>query len=301
MTMTGRERLSPAHALLDVVVLAFLCGLLVAIWLVFRHDAWRYYTTSVATRGYSAPHRFLRPSGMGGHTLGVVGTLFLFGTLPYLARKRWKRLSKVGTVPGWLQAHIFCGVFGPILITFHSSFKFNGVISVAYWSMALVVGSGFVGRSLYIRIPKTIRGEELSNAQIEARLADLKLRLNDAALPPPVIARLKDADAALVENLKSGSSFRRAYAATREFRRRSSALRRELRGAHINRDLIDEVLDLAEERAVLLRRIARLKRTRELFQVWHVFHRPLVWVMFLIFFVHLGVALYFGYVPFMGE
>ena len=39
--------------------------------------------------------------------------------------------------------HLFCGVVGPVLVTFHTSFKFNGLVSVAYWSMVIVMLSGF--------------------------------------------------------------------------------------------------------------------------------------------------------------
>ena len=297
--MQRRDKLSPSNALLDVVVLAFLAGIAVAVWLAFRHDAWHYYTAPLATRGYSRAHRFLRPSGLGGHMLGVAGTLFLFSTLLYVARKRVKRLSKAGSVFGWLQVHIFCGVFGPILITFHSSLKFNGVISVAYWSMILVVLSGFVGRHLYVRIPKTIKGEELSRADVEARIEELKTQLTASTLPPAVSRRLDEAEAALLASVKPKQSFRERAASRRDFGRREAALRHELRRANLDRSLVHETLETAKERAVLLRRIGRLKKTRELFQVWHVFHRPLVWVMFIIFFVHLGVAIYFGYVPLM--
>ena len=235
-----------SRGLLDVVILATLTGVLVAIWLVFQHDAWDYYTTPLRIRGYEAQHRFLRPSGTGGHLLGVAGTLFLFSTLAYVARRRLKRLAKSGPVARWLEIHIFCGVFGPILVTLHTSFKFNGVVSVAFWSMVLVVLSGFVGRYLYVRIPKTIRGEELTLAELDQRVAEMAREAAESTLPP---------------------------------RQRAA---------------------IEKERRVLVRRIARLDRTRRLFQLWHVFHRPLVWVMFLVFFVHLGVAVYFGYTPFGG-
>jgi hypothetical protein len=49
------------------------------------------------------------------------------------------------------------------------------------------------------------------------------------------------------------------------------------------------------ERAQLLRRLAQLNRTRQRFSAWHVFHQPLVYVMFAIAAIHIGVAVYFGY------
>ncbi len=46
---------------------------------------------------------------------------------------------------------------------------------------------------------------------------------------------------------------------------------------------------------MLARRIAHLHRTRQLFGLWHLFHRPLVYVMFILVALHIGVAFYLGY------
>ena len=72
----------------------------------------------------------------------------------------------------WLEVHVFCGVIGPVFITFHTSFKFGGIVSVAYWSMIAVVSSGFMGRYLYNHIPHTLRGLEVGRADLERRAAD---------------------------------------------------------------------------------------------------------------------------------
>lgn len=288
------------RGLLDVVVLAGLSGVLVALWLLSAQDGWAYYSTPLSIRGYSAAHRVLRPSGTVGHLLGVGGTLLLFATLAYLARRRVKGLARAGPVARWLEVHIFCGVFGPILVTFHTSFKFNGVVSVAFWSMVLVVVSGFVGRYLYVRIPKTIRGEELSRDELEKRAAELKGLLDATMLAPRLRAAIEEEEQRL---LSRAASKRTLFARVRDAvsaRRRAAGLRRQIRAAVLNRQLLHDALELAQERALLLRRLARLESTRRLFQLWHVFHRPLVWLMFFVLLVHLGVAVYFGYVPFGG-
>ena len=50
-----------------------------------------------------------------------------------------------------------------------------------------------------------------------------------------------------------------------------------------------------------MRRIAFLGRTRKLFELWHVLHKPLVYVMLAIAAVHVFVAVYFGYAPGRGR
>ena len=78
-------------------------------------------------------------------------------------------------------------------------------------------------------------------------------------------------------------------------RRDTARLRAEIGRSPRERQLLREALDTARQRALLLRRIARLQQTRKALHLWHAFHRPLVWVMFVILLVHLTVAVYFGF------
>ena len=55
---------------------------------------------------------------------------------------------------------------------------------------------------------------------------------------------------------------------------------------------------LLTERAELQQRRHALGVTKRVFDLWHVFHLPLVWIMYAIVALHVAVALYLGYVPF---
>ena len=198
----------------------------------------------------------------------------------YSLRKKWRRLSRVGSMKTWLDVHIFCGIVGPVLITLHSALKFNGLISVAYWSMMAVMLSGFVGRYLYVRVPRTIRGAELNYEEIVARAATLRAELESTGLPQP-----------LLDVLEQAEGTPRSLARWRRLR----AVRHDMLGRGFPAALVAEAIDAASARASLIRRLGYLQRTRRLFAMWHVFHLPLVYVMFLIAAVHVGVALYLGY------
>jgi hypothetical protein len=161
-----------------------------------------------------------------------------------------------------------------MLVTFHTAFKFNGIISVAYWSMMLVMLSGFVGRYWYVRIPKTIRGVELTRDDIETRMASLAGHLEEVSLSAAVRARL--------DNPAVGR-----WSARR--------LRANLVDEGVSAEVAGDIADTLLERATLGRRLQYLERTKSLFAAWHVFHQPLVYVMFAIAIVHVGVALYLGY------
>jgi hypothetical protein len=285
----------PARALGNVLLIAgVLCAVIVAVVL-FGCRGWEYYRAPLGTRGYLPEHALLRPSGPVGLTLGVAGVTSMLMTLPYYIRKRVRALQRIGTSTQWLEVHIFFGIVGPVLITLHTSFKFNGVIAVGYWLMLTVWASGFVGRYLYVRIPKTIRGVELSFTQVQEQLARTRHELQRATLPEIVQRELDDFERAV------GPSAGRAPGAIDLFfgelrvRARLMLMRRHLHAAGVDVAAIAAVVGGAAERAMLARRLAHLQRTRHLFGLWHVFHRPLVYAMFVIVALHVGVALYFGY------
>lgn len=274
----GRELWFPMRSLSHALVLAALVIAALIAFSFVRLGGWTYYQTPLRVRGYLPVHRILRPSGRVGELFGIGGFAVMLLTLLYVIRKKLGGKSRLGSMKVWLEFHIFCGVVGPALITLHTSFKFNGVISVAYWAMVLVVLSGFVGRYLFVRIPKTIRGTELSLSEIEERAAELREALAGTGLPAQPLGKIH--------------GFEQASAGRRLRWRR---LRRELRQAGVDRDLVENAIALVRERDALLRRIANLSRTKKLFEMWHVFHRPLVYLMLAIAALHIGLAIYFGY------
>ena len=295
MPNAAKEAWLTARALTHALVIAAVfCGTVAFVLLVI-FDGWEYYRAPLATRGYLPAHAVLRPSGAVGLTLGVSGVIAMLGTIPYAVRKRWKRLSKLGAMKNWLEVHIFFGVVGPVLITFHTSFKFNGLISVGYWLMMTVWASGFVGRYLYVRIPKTIRGVDLSRRDVEDRLGALRERLRSA---PVAEAARHHVDAFEVpidgDRGRAPGLIDLFFGEARE-RVRLFVLGRRLRAAGIDAETLRDCIALAGERATLARRALHLQRTHRLFEAWHIFHRPLVFAMFLIVGVHVAVALYLGY------
>jgi len=106
-----------------------------------------YYTTPFEERFFNPNHNLLKPSGALGHGLGIIGTLMMIvGVSVYMIRKRYRRFFSLGYLKHWLEFHIFLCSVGPVLVLYHTSFKFGGIVSVSFWSMVLVVLSGVVGR-----------------------------------------------------------------------------------------------------------------------------------------------------------
>ena len=95
-----------------------------------------------------------------GHTLGILGfILMLFTETLYSLRKR-TRSARWGRMADWLQFHIFTGIVGPFMVLLHSSWKFNGLAGITLLLTGVIVFSGFIGRYIYTRIPRTADGIE---------------------------------------------------------------------------------------------------------------------------------------------
>jgi len=119
-------------------------------------EGYSYYNTPLNERFFSSEHPVLRPSGQLGHGFGIIGSMMMVaGVLIYMLRKRVKSFMRIGLLKHWLELHIFLCTLGPILVLFHTAFKFGGIVSVSFWSMVIVFLSGIVGRFIYVRIPLT--------------------------------------------------------------------------------------------------------------------------------------------------
>jgi len=275
--------------------LAVLASVLVTLVILFGLGGWKYYFAPQDVRAYTDLHPLLRPSGVVGNLLGITGLLLMVVMHGYSLRKRLRFMNRLGSVTTWLEFHIFCGLFGPVLITLHTSFKFNGLVSVAYWSMLIVVASGFVGRYLYVMIPRSIRGRELSDSELAERAAALKARVVDAGLGDDVVDRIHAFETTMIPRDEADATWSGLVFGELGAKLRLIRLHRYARRHGKDRRLVDDTLATIAERAQLLSRIAYLKKTTRLFDLWRVYHKPLAIVMALIVILHVATVVYLGY------
>lgn len=276
------------------VALGVIASTAFTFWVLVRAGGLNYYATPLAVRGYDGLHRTLRPSGPFGQTFGLIGGVMMLVPFLYMLRKRFVHWTWAGNMKTWLEVHLFCGIFGPVLVTFHTAFKFNGLIAAAYWAMVIVVLSGFIGRYLFVRIPRTIRGAEVSRAELESRADGLLSDLESAMGAGPWRERVR----ALAGAPPSHTSFGGLLFGELPLRLRLNTLSRDLRRASVPADQLTRVMAVVTERALLVRRLAYLQKTKTAFGLWHVFHVPLVYFLLVIACLHVGVTVYLGYVPF---
>ena len=261
-----------------------LIGLSVLAYLIAT--GYEYYNLPVEERFYHEDYHSLKPSGMVGHGLGIVGTLMIIGGVSmYMMRKRMKSLRKVGVLKYWLEFHIFLCSVGPLLVLFHTSFKFGGIVSISFWSMVAVVLSGVIGRFIYIQIPRTIQGRELSLSEIQDIKSDIQQSIQGAGLEEEI---------GVLESQKPDNN-RGMISQWLAERTYLSKVRKKLKGKVSERKERKRIMKLVKSELSLTRRIKRLQLMQRLFKYWHVAHLPFALVMLIIMVIHVGVTLALGY------
>jgi hypothetical protein len=275
-------------------------NVLVLLWLAVAATALYvgsdYYRLPLQERAFSEMHDVLKPSGVIGHGLGVAGSLMMIvGVGMYSLRKRVPFLSRLGRLRGWLQVHIFLCTLGPFLVVLHTSFKFGGIVSIALWSMLIVVASGVFGRYLYVRIPKTIHGQFLSLRAIEADKDSLLQTIESrTGLSRAELSALRGP----ARSNEPRGFLHAMYLAARNdlgSRRLRRRIDRKLSESGVSDEVRKRLSGLIRDEIQLEQQVILLRPFQRLFRWWHILHLPLAIVMFLILIVHIAVAAAFGY------
>lgn len=148
-----------------------------------------------------------------GYTLGTISALLIIW-LMYFGRRKRDYFSTLGTVKGWLSAHVYLGTGLLVLATLHTGFQFGlNVHTLAYALMCLAIFSGFYGAWAYVYLPvkkranlKTISAEEyyLSIEDVDRQI--IKLAKD---LPEPMSLMINSA----IERTEIGGNLREQLSA----------------------------------------------------------------------------------------
>lgn len=257
-----------------------------------------YYTLPVEERFFHPLHKLLKPSGLIGHGIGIIGSIMMIlGIVIYMVRKRVRKFSRIGILKYWLEFHIFLCSVGPLLILYHTAFKFGGLVAVSFWSMLAVVVSGIIGRFIYVQIPRNIQGNELSFEQLNKMNDDFYFKLrNEYKVEDSILLMLDDFTD--VEDYKSFSVFEIIMKIIPEYfskRKKIAEIKKNLHKSRIGKEKITEILSISKSKLLLVRRIGLLTTMQKIFKYWHIVHLPFALIMIIIMFVHITVAVVFGY------
>jgi len=280
-------KLSSVHKIV-ISILVLIVVFTVAILFYIGYD---YYSTNLEGRYFNSKHTTLKASGIVGHGLGIIGSLMIVvGVFSYMLRKRYRMFSRIGVLKYWLEFHIFLCTLGPVLILFHTTFKFGGIVAVSFWSMVAVVASGIIGRFIYIHIPRSIEGRELSLHELDDMKNETNKQLRKTITLDESIYELFDNS---TKNKLKGSG--NIFWRSRDERQAIKKIRTELKLQKVPNDKTREIIQLFKDQLSLKKRIERLVTMQNLFKYWHVAHLPFALVMLIIMIIHVVVTLVFGY------
>lgn len=277
------------------IYIATLATIVIGVTIFLAVSGYDYYSTPLEERFYHPRHDWFKPSGAFGHGLGIVGTLLiLIGVFGYMGIKRTSLLSKAGRLKHWLEFHIFLCTLGPVMILFHTAFKFGGIVSVSFWSMVAVVASGVIGRFIYVQIPRSIEGRELSLHELHAMRIDLAETLRTRYGLDEGTTRFV-AEFAGAPRDGNSATLSGMWSRWRADRQALTLIGKRLREAGIERKPLAEIRRMVSQEITLNARIERLQLMVKLFGYWHVAHLPFALIMLIIMIIHVGVTLAFGY------
>lgn len=267
----------------------------IVIWLALLIDGYSYYTTPFLERPHHEDYRALRPAGSRGLLFGIVGASMMVLMLGYTLRKRLQGLTRWGALPHWLDVHIYFGVIGPLCIVLHTSFKVQGLVAIAFWSMVCVAVSGILGRYLYSQIPRNLRGDQLTLEETRRSRDQLRCVLRDEfGLSESAVTHLERSEASKSVDGAWHALARVLIEDLQQLFRRKPATLADLRGGRSHAQ-ISRMNDAVRQMSLLDRRIHVWHHMQRLFHYWHVFHKPFAIVMYIVMGIHIVVAVWTGY------
>ena len=251
----------------------------------FRWFKWAIVLSTIAAAAYLWHQPPLKPYGGTwlGYALGTVGAILILWLLAYGMRKR-SYSSRMGTLQGWLSAHIYLGTALVVVVTLHTGFELGwNVHTLAYVLMLAVVASGFYGVFFYLRVPRAITanlGEDTLDS-ILLRVGDIDREVREKALSlPDDLLALVDLS---VRNTRLGGSFMRLVTGRDPDCPTWGAIEkwgeagRKLKGDSAR--LGKEVYGLLLQKHELLQRARRDMKHKTLLDLWLYVHVPLAFAL----------------------
>lgn len=234
---------------------------------------------------------------------GLAGVLILW--LMWLGIRRRHYRSRLGTVQGWVSAHIYLGIAVVFISTLHAGFQFGfNVHTLSYVLLLLVVGSGLYGVFAYLHYPQRLitahAGLTRQQMMREIRELDQECLMLTGDLAPEIRQSLEEAmagtrlDSGWWRRLRPPGSKRNklhkpaaldAYEAYDDtmfvVADHITATRDEAATENLRR-----ILELLGRRNALVERLQISLHYQALLEFWRYFHVPLSFALLAALIVH---------------
>lgn len=166
---------------------------------------------------------------------------------------------------------------------------------MSFWSMVGVVISGVIGRFIYIQIPRTIEGREMSLNEVRQMKTNLDTTIGSASgldkKSMELILATTQSGAQRVEGNLLHVIIAQSLQDLKTIRTIRSIIKPQIKSRTESR----KIMRLVKNELSLNNRIDRLLVMQSLFKHWHVAHLPFAIVMLIIMIIHVVITLAFGY------
>jgi Fe-S-cluster-containing hydrogenase component 2 len=227
--------------------------------------------------------------------LGWIGTVVMFSSMFYSARKWIPWFKRLGSQRAWFDYHVWSGTIGPLFILLHSAAKLDNWVSLGVWSMVATSLSGLVGRYLSTELPDLASQATLHVLDLDRQLAELRNRHAGVAVADRYYATLRKRFARVAD--PDLSTFRAGWMALTMLGRdevmrlfRVTSLRLRLTGIK-DRTARAQVARLTSHLALLERRRVLLPRIEPIFREWKNIHVPFAIVLTVLSAIHITLEL----------
>ncbi len=281
----------PSAGLLGLLIVAFFCAVVLAVWAMWFHS---YYGLDSISREESNAHRLLGPTGPIGLSAGIAGCAMFLANLLYLVR-RAPSLGRFlpGSRPAWMQFHVFTGLLGALFILLHCGFEVRPTVGGhAMAALFLVIVTGSVGRYLYSVFPRAANGSESSLDELRVQIANLSSDWDREGRGFGGEARRQIDELILEGRWRSSliARLRKLILGQIHLRQCIRRLKRLGHAESVPDDELSHVLELARRAHRLTLLVTHYDEFASVVATWRYFHRWIALLMVLLTIVHIVMA-----------
>lgn len=251
--------------------------------------------TSVAAYWFDDPQEPPNGGTLLGYVLGTVGAL-LIGWLSWFGIRKRQYASNLGSVQGWLSAHVYLGMALVVVVLLHTGFQFGAnVHTLAFVLMTLVVASGLFGVYVYMKYPARMsrNRDGAPRSQLVDQLEDIDRRslrvaeglgadfiefttsgVQRTQLGASLVERLRDTDTSQIL-VRSGGQTNIVANARQEAALDWLAEQQSIAGDADTAAAIGELSALIRSKRKLLKQLGEDLKMQAVVEIWLYLHVPL--------------------------
>jgi len=254
-----------------------------------------------------------------GYTLGTLAALLVVWLMLFGVRKR-RYLDSIGTLRGWLSAHVYLGTTLILVVLLHTGFQFGwNVHTFAFVLMLIVILSGFFGVYVYLRYPNLMTRNRES-ATREAMMAEVaEIDQNALALADGIAPKINGVVLRSIQNTRLGGgvwtqlrardgsdlaleSLRKAIAARKQQQEMKTAEMPTMfamvdflaaRAEDKQGEAMRKLIDLMSRKKSLATKVARDMQYQAMMEIWLYIHVPLSFALLAALVVHITSSFFY--------